>query len=608
MISDLMTIMPLLALGLDLTDPQKQALVFVVLGAVIYALVYLRSSPDLVLLGGLTILLVAGVVDPREALAGFGNEGLITVAVLFVVAEGLRQTGGITVIGQKLLGQPSSVRAAQLRIMLPTALMSAFMNNTPVVAMALPLIGDWARRVRLSVTHLLLPLSYAAILGGLCTLVGTSTTLVVNGLLLDEPGADKLGMFDIAQVGVPVMIVGLIYLLVTTVWLLPERKPAFTQQEDPREYTVEMIVDPGSPLTGKTIEEAGLRHLPGMYLMEIDRDGHVLAAVASSERLQGNDRLIFVGVVESVVDLQKIPGLKPAIDHSFQLKGPRSERCLIEAVVSNSCPFIRTTIRDARFRSRYNAAVIAVARNGQRVRKKIGDIELLAGDTLLLETHPSFVETQRNNRDFFLVSRVEDSNPPRHERAWPARLILIGMVATVTTGLLSMLEAGMLAAGLMIVTRCVSGAEARRAVDWSVLLTIAAGLGIGAAMKQSGAAELVANGFTGLAGNNKHAVLAIVYAMTMIFTNLITAKAAAVLFFPIAMAAADKLDCSVMPFAIVVMIAAAASFATPIGYQTNLMVYGPGGYRFSDYLRIGAPLSLIAGVITVVLTPLIWPF
>jgi di/tricarboxylate transporter len=585
-----------------------QTLVFVVLAAVIYALVYLRSSPDLVLWGGLTVLLLAGVVEPREALAGFANEGLIAVAVLFVVAEGLRQTGGINFLGQRLLGQPKSIRSALWRVMLPTAVMSAFMNNTPVVAMTLPLVSDWAKRMRFSVTHLLLPLSYAAILGGLCTLVGTSTTLVVNGLLLREPDAAHLGMFDIAWVGIPVLAAGLVYTIVCTKWMLPERKPAITQFEDPREYAVEMIIESHSPLVGQTIEEAGLRHLPGMYLVEIDRDGHVLAAVSSSERLRANDRLVFVGIVESVVDLQKIPGLKPATDQLFKLEGPRSERCMIEAVVSNSCPFIRTTIRAARFRSHYNAAVIAVARNGQRVRKKIGDIELLAGDTLLLEAHPSFLELQRNSRDFFLVSRVEDSTPPRHERAWIARLILAGMVLVVATELLSILQAGMLAAGLMIVTGCLSGAEARRSVDWSVLLTIAAGLGIGAAMKQSEAARLVANGVIGLAGQNRYAVLAIVYAMTMIFTNLITAKAAAVLFFPIAMAAARGVGADVMPFAIAVMIAAAASFATPIGYQTNLMVYGPGGYRFSDYLRIGVPLSLMTAVITVALTPVFWPF
>jgi di/tricarboxylate transporter len=579
---------------------------FGVLSAVVLALTFLRVGPDLVLAGGLTLLLVAKVIEPIEALLGFANPGLMTVAVLFVVAEGLRQTGAMSFVGQ-LLGQPGSLRVVQARIMLPSALMSAFLNNTPVVATMMPVISDWAKKYRLSVSHLLLPLSYAAILGGMCTLVGTSTTLVVNGELIKSKGR-SLSMFEIAWVGVPAMIVGLIYMLLFAKWLLPERKPAFTQLDDPREYTVEMLVESGSPLVGMSIEEAGLRHLPGMYLMEIDRNGHVLAAVSSNERLVANDRLVFVGIVESIVDLQKISGLKPATEQLFKLHSPRSERCLIEAVVSNRFPFVNMTIRDSRFRSHYNAAVIAVARDGQRVHKKIGDIELHPGDTLLLESHPSFVELQRNSRDFFLVSRVEDSTPPRHERAWIARVILVAMVVVVATGLLTMLKAAMLAAGLMIITRCCMGSEARRSVDLEVLVTLGAGLGIGLALERSGAAESVALGLFGLVGQQPRVALAVIYGITMVLTNLITAKAAAVLLLPIALATAKSLGVDFMPFAIAVMVAAAASFATPIGYQTNLMVYGPGGYRYSDFLRIGGPLSLIIWVLTIALAPLAWPF
>lgn len=589
-------------------DYWQIAFTFGVLAVVIGALMFLRVGPDLVLLGGLTLLLVAGVISPGDALSGFANEGLITVAVLFVVAEGLRQTGGLSFVGQRILGPPRSLLNAQARVILPVALMSAFMNNTPVVAMTMPVIADWAKKYRLSVSRLLLPLSYAAILGGLCTLVGTSTTLVVNGLLIAEAENDGLGMFEMAWIGVPVLLVGVIYMLLCGRWLLPERKPAMAQLADPREYTVEMLVEPKSPLVGQTIESAGLRHLPGMYLMEIDRAGHVLAAVASNEVLEANDRLVFVGIVESVVDLQRIPGLTPATDQVFKLDSPRSERCLVEAVVSNSCPFIRMTIRDARFRSHYNAAVIAVARNGQRIRKKIGDIELCPGDTLLLQTHPSFIEHQRNSRDFFLVSRVEDSTPPRHERAWVARGILIAMVVVVSFGWLSMLKAAMLAAGLMIVTRCCSGAEARRAVDWSVLLVIGAGLGIGKALQSSGAATLIAHSLTAVGGDHRLAALAVIYGVTLLLTNVITNNAAAVLVFPIAAATAKDLGVDLMPFAIVIAVAASASFASPLGYQTNLMVFGPGGYRFSDYLRFGGPLSLLIWATAIAAVPWVWPF
>lgn len=584
------------------------ALTLGVLAIVIGALTFLRAAPDLILLGGLTLLLAFNVVEPAQALEGFANEGLITVAVLFVVAEGLRQTGGLSFLGQRLLGKPKSLPATQAKIMLPSALMSAFMNNTPVVAMALPLLDEWAKKHRISVSHLFLPLSYAAILGGMCTLVGTSTTLVVNGLLMEERNGVGLEMFEIAWIGIPASVAGLIYILIFARWLLPERKPAFTQLDDPREYTVEMLVEPSSPLVGQRIEQAGLRHLPGMYLMEIDREGHVLAAVSSRERIRANDRLVFVGIVESIVDLQKIPGLKPATDQLFKLDGPRDERCMIEAVVSNSCPFVRMTIREARFRSHYNAAVIAVARNGQRIQGKIGDIELLPGDTLLLEAPPSFVELQRNSRHFFLVSQVEDSTPPRHEQAWIARVILLAMVSLVAFGAMSMLKAAMLSAGLMILMRCCRGSEAKRSIDWGVLLAIAGGLGIGAGMKSSGTAEWLAENLIGLVGEEPLAVMVVIYGLTMVFTNLITAKAAAVLFFPIAVATAESLGVNLMPFAIAVIVASAASLATPIGYQTNLMVYGPGGYRFGDYVRFGGPLSLIVFAITMAVAPWVWPF
>jgi len=584
-----------------------------VLSAVIVALAVLRVAPDLILFGGLTLLVLAGIIRPVEAFTGFGNEGLITIALLFVVAEGLRQTGAVGFMSQRLLGRPTSIRAAQSRVLFPVAIASAFLNNTPVVAMLMPIIHDWAKKCRFSVSHLMLPLSYAAILGGLCTLVGTSTTLVVNGLLMDVHGR-SLSMFEIGAIGFPAAILGLVYLLICSRWLIPERKPAIAPLDDPREYTVEMLVEPDCPLVGKTIEAAGLRHLTSMYLMEINREGHILAAVSSKERLHAGDRLVFVGIVESIVELQKIPGLTPATDRSFHLDSPRSERCLIEAVVSNSCPLLRMTIRDARFRGRYNAAVIAVARNGQRVHKKIGDIQLRPGDTLLLEAHPSFIELQRNSRDFFLVSEVANSAPPRHERARMAHLILAGMIVAVTFGLLSMLKAALCAALAMIATRCCRTSEARKSLDLSVLLVIGAGLGIGKAMETSGAAGFLAERTIALMGNHPRLILAVVYGITMILTNVITAKAAAVLIFPIAMAAVENLSAQIgapinyMPFVITVMVASAASFATPIGYQTNLMVFGPGGYRYNDYLRVGGPLSLLLWGLTVFLAPIIWPF
>jgi len=567
-----------------------------------------RIAADIVLVAGVTLLLVTGVLTPPEALAGLANEGMATVAVLYVVAAALRETGAIGWLVHGVLGRPRNLSDAQLRLMAPVVGTSAFLNNTPVVAMFLPAVIDWARQNRLPVSKLLIPLSYAAILGGTLTLIGTSTNLVVSGLMAAHPSLPGMGMFDITWVGLPSAVVGMVYLVFLGRWLLPDRKPVMSDLDDARQYTVEMMVQPGSPLAGKTIEDAGLRHLPGMFLVEIERDGAVLPAIGPHQRLRDNDRLVFAGIVDSVVDLQRIRGLVPASDQVFKLGVPRPERCLTEAVVSDSCPLVGKSIREGRFRNVYNAAVIAVARNGERIQRKIGDIVLRPGDTLLLEAEPGFVDRQHNSRDFFLVSKLPNSRPLRQDRAFIAVAILVGMVVVATLEWMSMLQAAMVAAGLLLLTRCITGGAARAAVDWEVLIAIAASFGLGHALEKTGAAQFIAANMIELAQADPWVTLAVVYLVTMLFTELITNNAAAVLVFPIALSTSESLGVNFMPFAIAIMMAASASFSTPIGYQTNLMVYGPGGYRFTDYFRVGIPLNLLLAVVTVSLAPLIWPF
>jgi di/tricarboxylate transporter len=595
--------------------------------ALFVLMMFSSLPPDVVLIGGVVVLMAVGILTPAEAMSGMSNEGMLTVAVLFVVGAAVRQTGGVEFIAARLFGLPKSPTAAVARMVAPTTVLSAFMNNTPLVAMLIPAVTDWARKLRVPVSRLLIPLSYASILGGTCTLIGTSTNLVVQGMLVKEQqsaiatgdavdiarlhaqnGAMGMGLFEISWVGIPLAIIGSLYLIFFSGWLLPDRKPAVSTGDDPREYTVEMLVAPDSPLVGKSIEAAGLRHLPGVYLAEIDRGGTVLPAVSPLEVLQAQDRLLFVGVIESVVDLQRIRGLLPATNQVFKLNTPRPTRCLIEAVVSNSCPIVGKTIRDGRFRNTYNAVVVAVARNGERLRQRIGDIVLRAGDTLLVEAHPSFYDQQRNNRDFFLVSRVDESTPPRHEKAFLAIGLLAAMVLTTSLTGVPVLIAAFICAGAMLLTKCVTIENARRAVDWEVLLAIAAAFALGMAIDKTGAARGIAEGVIAFAGGNPWIALAIIYTVTSLATELISNNAAAALTFPFALATARDLNVNCMPFIVAIMIGASAGFATPIGYQTNLMVYGPGGYKFSDYLRIGIPLNIIAGIVTVLLAPLIWPF
>lgn len=582
---------------------------------VIVALARAWAGSDLVVMAGVTGLTAIGMLagseklpDAADAFAGFGNPGLLTVAALYIVVEGLVRTQAMAMITEPLLGSPRTVLTAQARLMLPVMGLSAFLNNTPVVAMFLPVVEDICKKARISPSKLFLPLSYAAIFGGVCTLIGTSTNLVVNGLLIAHRDTQALGMFDITPVGLACAVAGTAYLLVLGRWLLPDRKPPISLSDDPKQYTVEMLVQGGGPLVGRTVEAAGLRHLPGLYLAEIERDGEVLPAVGPDERLRAGDRLVFVGILDSVLDLQKTRGLQIATNQVFRLQGSTVERTLVEAVVSDRCPLVGHSVREGRFRSVYNAAVIAVARSGRRVHAKIGDIVLRPGDTLLLETHRDFAAQHRNSRDFFLVSGVAGATPLRRERAWMALAILVAMVASVTAGWLDMLVASLVAAGAMIVARCCTGPEARQSLDISVLVVIGASFGIGKALDVSGAAPSIASSIVSLAGGDPWLVLLAVYLVTTVFTELITNNAAAVLVFPIALSSAESLGVSFMPFVIAVMIGASASFSTPLGYQTNLMVYGPGGYRFTDYLRVGIPLNLVFMVVTVLLAPMLFPF
>lgn len=592
----------------------------IVVFASIIGIMWLRYPADITLMAALAALLLYGGFDTqfglsvKAGLAGFSNPGVLTVAVLFVVADGLERTGAFAWLGLRLLGTPKGTVSAQLRTMIPAALLSAFLNNTPVVKLMMPIISDWSRKHKISVSHLFMPLSFAAILGGTCTLIGTSTTIVVNSALTETDPNGGLTMFELAWVGIPCTAVGVVFLLLCTRWLIPERKPAFTVSDDPREYAVEMEIDPRSPLIGQTIEAAGLRHLPNMYLMEIDRAGRVLPAVGSETVLEANDHLVFVGVVESVVDLQKIPGLLPATDQLFKLDGAHSQRVLIEAVVSTSYPFLNRTIRESEFRSNYNAAIIAVNRDGERLGGKIGDIRLRPGDTLLLASHSKFLQQHGNSRHFFLVSEVQNSQPVRHEHAMKARILMAAFViAAATMGTFGIKDSALLAAFpaavLMIYFRCTTASDSRKSIDWNVILVMGAGIGLGQAMSVSGAADFLSAGLERAVGGSPYLMLTLIFALTIALTNMITAKAAAVLVLPIAQSAAAALDgVSVQPFLIAVIMGAACSFITPFGYQTNLMVYGPGGYRSSDYLKVGLPLSILVGITTVLIAPLVWKF
>ena len=577
-----------------------------VVAAVMAALASNRFGADLVLLVALAVLVVLGVISPADAFSGFANEGLLTVAFLYVIVAGLRQSGAVARVAARLMGRPASALAAQVRLVGPVAVMSAFVNNTPLVAVYLPLVSSLARRSGVASSQLFLPLSYAAILGGVCTLVGTSTNVIVNGLILDYnrtvsgPPLAPFTMFTLSRVGVPVALAGIAYLLLAGRRLLKVRPAPFGDEDERRDYMVALRAGPGAAVVGLSLEAAGLRHLTGLFLAHIEREHEVLHAVAPDEVVRAGDVLVFVGVRASVVELHQIPGLLPvAWDPAA---GTRHDHRLIEAVIPPSSQVVGQTIRDGGFRTNYGGVIVAVHRQGERLAGKLGDIRLRPGDAVLIEAPPGFAARHEHQPAFHLVTGPEGPLLPRHDRAWLAAAVLVAFVVLSATGLVATLTAAMLAAGAMVLVGCADLTVARQTVDWPVLVVIGAGIGVGKAVEASGLAAAASGIVLGMtAGGGPVWLLGGVYALTWALTSVLSNTAAAVLVFPVALRAAHTAGVAFEPLAMAIAIAASCEFTTPIGYQTNLMVQGPGGYRFADYLRYGGPLTLICGIVAVTL-------
>lgn len=576
------------------------------LGSVV-TLIFTRFAPHVVLMGALTILSASGVLTPSEALSGFSNSGLITVAALFVVAAGLHASGGIDLLVNKWLGNPASLRTAMVRLFVPVMPLSGFLNNTPIVATMIPAVNAWARKIDVSPSKLMIPLSYGAILGGTLTLIGTSTNLVVAGQYEALTGEQPFGIFSITAVSVPVVIVGLVFMLLVLPRLLPDRseKRPFGNM---REFTVEVAVDADGPLVGLTVEQAGLRSLARLYLVEIIRGETVVTAAPSEEKLLGGDRLVFAGETEAITDLLRINGITGSIKRKDDdgLMKDRAERRLVEVVVSQSCSAVGQTVRSSRFHDQYGAVVLASARNGERIEGNLGNIIIKPGDTLLLEARPAFVSRQKYNKDFLVVNDL-DTDAPRHDKALLAWAILLIAVAAAGTGVTSMMNAGLLAAGAMLLTGCLSIGQAEKSLDLTVILTIAASFALGTALQKTGVAALLAETVVALSGGRPWLLLVLTYVAVSALTETITNNAAAVIMVPVVLAIAIAAELNPVPFMYAIMIAGSASFATPLGYQTNLMVYGPGSYRFTDFIKAGLPMNVVVGIATVTVLLIGWP-
>ena len=572
--------------------------------AVLAVLATDRVSPSATLLVGVIFLLVTGVVTPGEAFSGFSNPAPITVAALYILAAAAEKTGVLQPVINWVLGRSQGRRRLLGRIVVPSMGASAFLNNTPIVAILSPQVSQWTERQGFSPSRFLMPLSFASILGGMLTLIGTSTNLVVSGLL-EASGRQPLGMFELTPYSLPVALIGVVLIVALAPVVLPDRRGPLQQDvEELREFVVNMNVVAGGPLDGRTVKEAGLRRLTGLFLVEIGRNGETIAPASPSTLLKGGDRLTLVGRAEDVVELQRIRGLVSAERDQLDFFDD-PDHTFFEAVIGEGSPLVGSTLREVGFRGRYQAAVVAIHRSGERVADKLGRVTLKVGDTLILLADSRFAGRWKERHDFLLVSPLGGAAPLMSRKAPLVALIGLGIVVTAATGVTSILNAALVGAVALVVFKVLTPIEARAAVDLEVIIVIAAALGLAAAIQASGLAAAVADLLLAVTGGlGPTAALLGVLLTTVVLTELVTNNAAAALLLPIALSTAEGVGADPRLFAIALAIVASASFLTPIGYQTNTMVYGPGGYRFSDYARLGAPLTITVLVVVTALMSL----
>ena len=563
----------------------------IVIIVVLVLLVRQWVSPWAAILGGTILLLAVGVLTPGQAFSGFSNAAPITVAALYVLAAGIEKTGALASLLHRTLGERGTYRLPLARVLTPTIGASAFLNNTPIVAMLIPQMTAWAERRGLSPSKFLMPISFAALLGGTITVIGTSTNLVVSGQMT-ELGLREIGFFEIGKLGLPLALIGLVLLVLLAPKVLPDRLSAVDEMHEGKSFAIEMTVHPSGAVDGRTVEEAGLRSLPGLFLVSVDRGDTIIAPVRPHTVLRAGNRLRFLGIRDKVVDAHQLPGLRSAeLKHLLDLDHPSVK--YYEVVVGVDSPLVGRTLRDADFRSTYQAAVVGIHRSGQLLEGKLGTQPIKVADTLIIVSDPDFRKRWRDRADFLLIADLAGTPPTASPRAWIPATILLGVIALAAFDILPILQGSLLGAMTLVATRVLTPMEARRAVDIEVIVTIAAAFGLAAAMQVSGLAEAVADALVSTFGTfGPVGVLLGLVLATLLMTEMVTNNAAALLMLPIAVASATSVGLDPRGVAIAVAVTASASFLTPIGYQTNMMVYGPGGYRFTDYARLGWILKI----------------
>ena len=572
--------------------------------AMFATLLLTKLRTDLVFLAAIGVLYVTGVLDAKDAFSGFSSTSVIVIGVLFVVVAGLTHTGVLQWIVKNLLGQPSSYGKAVVRLMLPVAALSSFLSNTTVVAMFVGIVKMWSKKLGISPSKLLIPLSYASGMGGVCTLIGTPPNLIISGLYADETGK-TMNVLATTIPGLFCLFVGVLSIIAMRK-LLPNRKTPESAFEDTSEYTVELLVPSDNPCVGKTLGEAGLFHVNGGSLLEIFHFDEVPTPVTEGEFILGGDRLVYAGQIADILELKNSYGLVSADHHVFSLDEVDSHRQLRTAYVTFGSNLIGSTIAKRSFEKKNNMTLVAVARRGDRIDQSPRDVVLQAGDTLLFECPPRMnVDTDQlsSQLHFFDSDQVVNLDG----KTLVSTVIMIAMVVLSALNVMPLLQCAFIAAAAMLVMGCCTPDQAMKSVNWDILMVFACSVVLGVAIQQTGIAERMATGILDVCGTNPLVVMTAICFVGTFLTEFISNTAAGAIFFPIMYETAEKLGYDPYPFLIALMISVSSSFATPIGSPTHMLVYGPGGYRFSDFLRIGLLMNLIILAANILIVNIVYP-
>lgn len=579
----------------------------------IFALMAWDKLPTwVVFLGAITVAMTLRLAPAAGLLKGFSNSGVLTVAALFPVAAGMYSTGAISLLSQRIIGHPKTEITANLRILPPIAIGSAFINNTPMVAMMIPVVRDLRRQAGLVAPSLLMGISFASILGGNTTLIGGAVNLIVAGMTADAIAAGTIsdmkpiGMFDLAWVGVPAALVGMLYLIYVAPLLLRNLKSAEVTTSASQKYLSEFTVLSESNLDGKSIEAAELLSSPSRTLRSVNRDDAVVG-VSPQTVLRGGDKLTFACSAEALCGLWTTIGLVPS--RGTLIDKARHQHQLVEVVISANAPAIGHRVADLPLsQSPYLARLVGASRNGAAPTEELDNLCVEPGDTAMLEVSDAFFDENRRDADFLVVKTWEGNRVKRVERAVVATVITVAMVALAASGVTTMLNSALLASFAMLLTGCLSTEQAWHSVQWKTIVILAAALGLESAITGSGLSAEIAHLCASIGGSSPRAALTVVFVGTLIMTNLISNTATAAFMFPVALSLSEMLGVNFKPFAMIIMIAASCAFINPAGFQTNLMVQKDGGYGFKDFAKVGTPITLIVGAVVLLLAPIVYGF